>query len=72
MSIWRWADRFSRTPEAFRITLGEGGTPLVRSRHVGTACGADELYFKVESSNPTGSYKDRFAAAAVADMLANG
>jgi threonine synthase len=72
MSIWRWAERFSTTPAVYRITLGEGDTPLVRSRRIGPEVGAAELFFKVEGSNPTGSYKDRFAAAAVADMLASG
>ena len=27
-------------------------------------------YFKIESANPSGSYKDRFAARAIAHMLA--
>lgn len=30
------------------------------------------LYFKIESGNPTGSYKDRFAAAAVTDLKKRG
>lgn len=72
MSIWRFADRFSTTPAASRVTLGEGNTPLVRSRRLGPSVGAERLYFKLESANPTGSYKDRFAAAAVSDMLARG
>jgi len=72
MSIWRWADWFSQTPASHRLTLGEGNTPLVKSRRIGPEAGLRHLYFKLESSNPTGSYKDRFAAAAVADMLAHG
>ena len=72
MSIWRWAERFSQTPEKYRVTLGEGRTPLVRSRRIGPSLGVPSLYFKLESSNPTGSYKDRFGAAAISDMLANG
>ena len=72
MSIWRFADRFSSTPALARVTLGEGNTPLVRSRRLGQSAGAERLYFKLESGNPTGSYKDRFAAAAVSDMLAKG
>jgi threonine synthase len=72
MSIWRFADRFSSTPAPARVTLGEGNTPLVRSRRLGPSAGAERLYFKLESGNPTGSYKDRFAAAAVSDMLAKG
>ena len=71
MSIWRFAQWLSETPDAARITLGEGDTPLVRSRHIGPAIGLPNLYFKLESTNPTGSYKDRFAAAAVSDMIAH-
>lgn len=69
--IWKWADRLGNAPaEAFRITLGEGGTPLVRSRRIGPESGLTNLYFKLESANPTGSYKDRFASAAVSHLLA--
>jgi len=71
MSIWRWADYFCRIPSQHHVTLGEGNTPLVRSRRIGPMAGLDNLYFKVECANPTGSYKDRFAAAAISDMLAH-
>jgi len=47
-------------------------TPVVRSRRIGPAAGLENLYFKLESLNPTGSYKDRFAAAAVNAMLKSG
>ena len=55
-----------------KINLGEGSTPLIRSRHIGPKAGLKKLFFKLETTNPTGSYKDRFAAAAVSNMLANG
>jgi len=71
--IWKWADRLGNVPDAsHRITLGEGGTPLIRSRRIGPDMGLTKLYFKLESCNPTGSYKDRFAAAAVSHLLARG
>jgi threonine synthase len=54
------------------MTLGEGNTPLVRSRQIGARFGLPNLYFKLESCNPTGSYKDRFAAVAVSHVLAAG
>jgi threonine synthase len=38
-----------------RLTLGEGNTPLVPSARIAPA-----LSFKLEFTNPTGSYKDRF------------
>lgn len=72
MSIWRFADRFSTTSPADRISLGEGNTPFVRSRRIGPTVGAPNLWFKIEGGNPSGSYKDRFAAAAVSDMVEKG
>lgn len=72
MSVWRWSDRLCPVAESHRITLGEGRTPLVRSRRLGPSLGLNQLYFKLESANPTGSYKDRFAAVAVSHALASG
>ncbi len=54
------------------IDLGQGSTPLIRSRKIGPGAGLPNLFFKLETCNPTGSYKDRFAAAAVSNMLVNG
>ncbi len=70
MSIWRWWDLIDFVPEEARITLGEGDTPLVRSRHIGPSVGLSNLYFKLETTNPTASYKDRFAVTAIAHMVA--
>jgi len=70
MSIWRFADRLPAPPKDFQLSLGEGDTPLVRSRAIGPALGLENLYFKLESTNPTGSYKDRFAASAISHLLA--
>jgi threonine synthase len=47
------------------VTLGEGGTPLLAAPRLGAKIGIPRLYLKVESRNPTGSFKDRLAAAAV-------
>jgi threonine synthase len=70
--IWRFAKWFDPIPETARLTVGEGNTPLVRSRRLGPSVGLNNLFFKLEFVNPTGSYKDRFACAAVSDMIANG
>ena len=51
------------------ITLGEGDTPLVKSSRLGKELGCEELYFKLEGCNPTGSFKDRGMVVAVAKAL---
>lgn len=68
----RWADVLPLTAETPRITLGEGDTPLVRSTAIERELGLDELWFKLESSNPTGSFKDRGMVVAVAKALERG
>ena len=54
------------------VDLREGSTPLVRSRNIGPALGLKELYFKYEGLNPTGSFKDRGMAVAVAKAIEEG
>lgn len=72
MSIWRHAELITPVAAEHRITLGEGNTPLIRSRRIGPEAGLRNLYFKLETGNPAGSFKDRFGAAAVSSMLARG
>ena len=55
-----------------RISLGEGNTPLIKSQEIGRQLGLNSLYFKLETVSPTGSYKDRFAAFAISNMLKEG
>jgi threonine synthase len=47
------------------ITLGEGGTPLIKAEVVGSKLGMKELYVKDESRNPTLSFKDRKSTVAI-------
>jgi len=53
------------------ITIGEGDTPLIRSRVIEKGLGC-ELYFKLEGCNPTGSFKDRGMVLAVAKAVEEG
>ena len=55
-----------------RVTLGEGNTPLVPSVRIGPRYGSVRLLFKLENCNPSGSYKDRFIAAALEHILKTG
>ncbi|HVS04653.1 MAG TPA: threonine synthase [Candidatus Dormibacteraeota bacterium] len=70
--IERYAAYLPVTPSTPRITLGEGSTPLVRSSRIGPAIGLDQLYFKCEGLNPSGSFKDRGMALATARAIEAG
>jgi len=67
----RYHDFLPVTSATPLITLGEGDTPLVRSRILEKELGCGELYFKVEGCNPTGSFKDRGMVVAVAKAMEN-
>jgi threonine synthase len=54
------------------ISMGEGSTPLVKSRFIGNELGCGELYFKLEGCNPSGSFKDRGMVMAVAKAIETG
>lgn len=52
------------------VTLGEGNTPLIKFERLGRKFGVDNILAKMESHNPTGSYKDRVAAMSMSLALA--
>jgi threonine synthase len=68
----RYRDLLARPEEDFPLTLGEGGTPLIRARRLGAEIGLDQLWLKFEGTNPTGSFKDRGMVLAVTRALATG
>ena len=55
-----------------RLTLGEGGTPLLNVPRLADWVGVAELHLKFEGANPTGSFKDRGMVVAVAKALEEG
>src|ERR1019366_3777522 len=63
-NMWRYAPVLPPA-EASVVTLGEGWTPLVRTRRLGTRIGAEQLWVKDEGLNPTASFKARGLACAV-------
>jgi threonine synthase len=67
--IDRYAAHLPVTAATPRITLGEGSTPLVRSSRIGPSLGLQQLYFKYEGLNPSGSFKDRGMVLATAKAL---
>jgi len=70
--IERYAAYLPVTAATPRVTLGEGSTPLVRSSRIGPSIGLEQLYFKYEGLNPSGSFKDRGMAVATAKALEAG
>jgi threonine synthase len=65
-SLWRYAPLLPiQNPAAIRF-LGEGWTPLIPADRLGKALGLKRLFIKEESLNPTGSFKARGIAVAVA------
>ncbi|MBI4282568.1 MAG: threonine synthase [Chloroflexi bacterium] len=68
----RYRDFLEITPSTPMISMGEGSTPLVRSRYLGNEMGCGELYFKLEGCNPSGSFKDRGMVMAVAKAMEMG
>jgi threonine synthase len=61
-SVWRYRELLPLPKDAERISLGEGGTPLLR----GKAFAEDvDLWIKDESLNPTQSFKARGMSVAV-------
>ena len=62
--IEEYRDRLPVSDATPVISLGEGGTPLVRAEVVSDRTGC-EVWLKVEGANPTGSFKDRGMTVAI-------
>lgn len=57
-SFWDYRSLLPVPDQGSEITLGEGNTPLLKSVRLGGQLGIG-LYFKDETRNPTGAFKDR-------------
>ncbi len=64
-SMWRYSQLLPVKVHSCIASLGEGWTPLLMSRRIGTHLGLRLLRIKDESQNPTLSFKDRGLSAAV-------
>jgi threonine synthase len=62
--VERYRDRLPLEPDDRIVTLYEGSTPLVHADALSKELGAD-IWLKLESMNPTGSFKDRGMTVAV-------
>ena len=64
-NMWRYREWLPLLDGEAPISLGEGGTPLLRVERLAARLGFGELLVKEEGVNPTGSFKARGLAAAV-------
>ena len=70
-SIWRYAPLLPVEPPA-APRLAPGFTPLLAAPRLASALGLSELYLKLDTCNPTHSFKDRVVAVACAKALEGG
>jgi threonine synthase len=70
-SMWRYHELLP-VALADAVTIGEGMTPLVLVPRLAERLGLRELYVKNETVNPTWSFKDRLASAAISSARCMG
>jgi threonine synthase len=64
-SMWRYAPVLPVSKPAAIISLGEGMTPLIHTKRLGSRMGASDVWVKDEGINPTGSFKARGLSCAI-------
>ena len=70
--IWRHRPAFGVPADIPEISLGEGDTPIVPLPRWGAALGLPHVLAKLEYVSPTGSFKDRGAAAVISVLAGAG
>jgi len=63
--LWRYLPVLPVSSEDRALTLGEGGTPLLRAPSIERTYGIRRVFVKDEAANPTGTFKARGMAVAV-------
>jgi threonine synthase len=66
--IWRFYELLPVQAPHPSISMGEGGTPLLRATNLGMMLGCPNIYIKDERQNPTNSFKDRQASITVTSL----
>ena len=64
-SLWRYREVLPLPADAEPVSLGEGGTPLLRAARFGATLRVEDLWVKDEAQNPTQSFKARGMTTAV-------
>jgi threonine synthase len=66
LNLWRYLELLPVRTFNPRLSLGEGGTPLIHAANLGMMLGNPNIYIKDERRGPTNSFKDRQAAVNIA------
>ncbi len=70
--VWRFHELLPVQAPYPSISMGEGGTPLIKAINLGMMLGLPNLYIKDERQNPTNSFKDRQASITVTSLKESG
>lgn len=67
-NLWRYKELLPVRTTITDLSLGEGGTPLIRAANLGMMLGCPNIFIKDERQGPTTSFKDRQAAVTIAAL----
>ncbi len=70
--IWRFRALLPFGADTRPVSLGEGGTPLIKTVNLSEELKVRNLYVKNEGQNPTGSFKDRGMTVSVTRAVQSG
>jgi threonine synthase len=68
-NMWRYLELLPVPSRDYIVSLGEGGSPLLKAMRLGEKLGLRNLYLKDETRNPTGSFKDRAMSVSISMAL---
>ncbi len=66
--LWRYRELLPVRNPNINLSLGEGGTPLIRAVNLGMMLGCPNIFIKDERQGPTASFKDRQASITIAAL----
>lgn len=71
-NIQKYFDLLPLTERGEAVTVGEGQTALLKSKRLAKKMGLKNLFLKIETTNPSGSFKDRPISVGVSRALEEG
>jgi threonine synthase len=71
-SMWRYFDLLPLDDRKWIVSQGEGSTPLIEAPRLAKTLGIESLLLKNETTNPTGSFKDRQISLSISKARESG